>query len=116
MLVAWVAFAWMACKGKDDAAKANPAGDLAPQCEQLGKACGDTDKHVGKIVEECKAAASKQGDKSCAEKLGAVYACYEQELCGKTDKVWALGDLRVLADRKGKCAAEQSAARACSGQ
>src|SRR6478609_1511918 len=102
VLVGWMACGWMACKGKDDPAKANPGGDLAPQCERLGKACGDTDKHVGKIVEECKAAVGTQGDKSCAEKMTALYTCYEQELCGKADKVWALGDLRVLADRKGK--------------
>jgi hypothetical protein len=107
----------MACKGKDDAAKANATvADLSQKCEQLAKACGDNDKHIGKLVEECTAAANQQGAKGCPEKMIALYGCYERELCGKADKVWVLDDLRVLADRKRKCVTEQGTARECTGQ
>ena len=94
---------WMACKDK-------PAGDA---CEQLGKTCGDNDKHGEKITADCKAAPPKAG---CEDKTNALYGCYEKELCGKSDKVWALEDLRVLADRKSKCAAERAAVAECVGK
>jgi hypothetical protein len=45
-----------------------------------------------------------------------MYDCFEKELCGKTDKVWALDDLRVLADRKNKCVAERNAVAECPGK
>ena len=48
-------------------------------------------------------------------KAVAAYDCYEKQLCGKGDKVWALGDLRVLSERHGKCAAERDASHACAG-
>lgn len=102
--------AFTACKGKGDT-----AGKLEPRCEQLGKTCGDSDKHVDKIVSECKAAA-KSADASCADKTLALYDCFEKELCGKADKVWAYEDLSVLADRKNVCAAERTAAASCGGK
>jgi hypothetical protein len=107
--------AWMACsKGKSGESSGDPA--LDKRCEQLGRLCGDKDKHDEKIIVECKAAAKKQVEKACAEKATAVYDCYEKELCGKEDKVWALDDLRVLADRKNQCAAERTALRECVGK
>jgi len=102
-----------ACKDKGDAGKTAGASDVDKRCEQLGKACGDNDKHVDKFVDECKQAAKKQ---DCADKATAVYDCYEKELCGKGDKIWTLEDLRVLADRHGKCVAERNAARECFGK
>ena len=99
--------AWTACKGKGSAA------DLDKRCEQLGKACGDNDKHVEKIIEECKQAAKEQVEAGCTDKAIAVFACYEKELCGKGDKVWTVDDLRVLSDRHGKCEAERRASREC---
>ena len=103
-LVAAFALYATGCKGKDDKG--------ADRCEQLGKACGDNEKHSQKIVDECKAAAAKQA--TCADKLSAMYDCYEKEVCGKADKVWALDDMRVLADRNNKCAAERNAVSECA--
>lgn len=104
----------MACKDKE---KAKPqATGFDARCEQLGKACGDKVKHIDKIADDCKAAAAKLTEKGCTEKAVAVYDCYEKEVCGKDDKVWALDDLRVLADRKGKCATERTAFRECVGK
>ncbi|MGE5184391.1 MAG: hypothetical protein ACM31C_20115 [Acidobacteriota bacterium] len=110
LLAALAVCAWTACKGKGDAAK---TGDLDQRCEQLGKTCGDSDKHIDKIVEGCKQAAA--GEKSCADKVAALYDCYEKELCGKGDKIWAVDDLRVLAERNNKCAAERKAVADCTG-
>jgi len=90
--------------------------DLEKRCDQLAKACGDADKHVSKIADECKAAAKKQTEKKCDAKAISAYDCYEKELCGKEDKVWALDDLRVLTDRHKKCVAERDAARDCVGK
>jgi hypothetical protein len=95
-----------ACKGGDATASAE-------RCAQLAKACGEQDKHVEKIVEACTQAAKQHADKGCADPLAALHACYEKQLCGGTDKVWALDDLRVLAERHDKCAAERAAVRAC---
>src|SRR6185436_13518544 len=84
--------AWTACKDKGDAAKAPPsATELDRRCVQLAKACGEKDKHIEKILEECMTAAKKQVESSCTAKVVTVYDCYEKELCGKGDKVWALG-------------------------
>jgi hypothetical protein len=94
-------------------AKGFASADLDGRCERLAKACGDKDKHIEKIVDECKQAAKKQVDKGCADKANALYDCYDKELCGKADKVWALDDLRVLADRQNKCVAERNAIGEC---
>ena len=119
-VAALVVCVWTGC-GKDKGDKGGegktPASssDLVTRCEQLGKACGDSDKHVQKIVEECKEAAKEQVVSGCTEKAVAAYDCFQEQLCGKGDKVWALDDLRVLADRHGKCVAERDASRACVG-
>jgi hypothetical protein len=97
-----------ACKGKEDAAKVK--ADLEVKCQLLAKTCGDTDKHIAKLLDECK---QTPLDK-CADKAMAMYDCYQKELCGKADKVWALDDLRVLADRNSKCVAERKAATECA--
>ena len=99
-----------ACKDK-----AKSTG-LESRCDQLAKTCADGDKHVSKLAEECKQAAAKQAEKSCGDKAKAAYDCYEKELCGKEDKVWALDDLRVLTDRHKKCVAERDAVRDCVGK
>ena len=107
--------AWAGCgkdkgeKGKTEASSA----DIGTRCEQLGKACGDNGKHVQKIVAECKEAAKEQVVSGCAEKAVAAYDCYEKNLCGGADKVWALEDLRVLSERHGKCVVERDASSAC---
>ena len=114
-LVALALCATLACsKKKDD--KAQPSTGLDKRCEQLAKICGDTDKHIEKLLDECKQAAAKLTDKACEAKVVAAYDCYENELCNKTDKVWALDDLRVLTERHKKCIAERDAARACSAK
>jgi hypothetical protein len=113
-VAALVVCAWTACKDKADVAKTQPsATDLNGLCDRLGKLCGDSDKHVEKIIEECKQAAKKHVEKGCADKASDVYGCYAKDVCAGSDKVWALDDLRVLADRHGKCVAERNAAREC---
>jgi hypothetical protein len=108
---------WTGCKGKQDAASTQgSAGDLDQRCEQMAKVCGDTPKHVEKILDECKQAATKQVASGCTDKAIAVYDCYLKELCGKGDKVWAIDDVRLLADRHGKCVAEQTANRDCGAK
>ena len=102
---------WAGCKDKGTA-KEKPAG-IEQRCELLAKACGDEAKHVEKIGNECKAAAKKHVEKGCADKATAVYDCYEKEVCGKDDKVWAVDDLRVLAERQNKCGAERTALKEC---
>jgi len=113
-LLGCLAIALAVCAGA--ACKKNKGTALDKRCETLAKACGDEDKHITKIVEECKQAAQKQEEKKCVDKATAAYDCYEKELCGKTDKVWALDDFRVLADRHSKCVAERDAARDCVGK
>ena len=47
--------AWTGCKDKDkpgQTGKAPSGADLMTRCEEVGKACGELDKHVQKIVEE----------------------------------------------------------------
>ena len=101
--------ALFACKGKD----AGNTGDLDKQCVAVAKACGDKDKHIEKITDECKAAVKKQTEKGCAAKASALYTCYEKQVCNGTDRVWALDDLRVLAERHKKCDAERTAVKEC---
>ena len=113
MIVALLAFP--ACKDKgDQATKQASAPDLDKRCLQLAKICGDTGKHVDKIVDECKQAVNKQIANGCTDKVLATYDCYERELCGGGDKVWTIEDLRLLATRHKKCEAEQDASRACA--
>jgi len=95
-----------ACKGKD------AKGGEGDRCEQLAKACGDNEKHIAKITEGCTAAAKPL----CADKLSALYDCYEKQLCGRGDRIWAYEDLGVLADRKTACAAERKAVSDCAGK
>ncbi len=118
-VAALVVCAGVGCgKGKDkdkgDKGQTSSA-DLMTRCEELGKTCGDSDKHVQKIVEECKEAAKEQVASGCTEKAIAAYDCYQKELCGKADKVWALADLGVLSQRHSVCAAERDASSACVG-
>lgn len=119
-VAALVVCAWTGCgKDKGDKSEKGTSGtssaDLVTRCEQLASACGDNDKHTQKILEECKQAATEQVASGCTEKAIAAYDCYEKELCGKADKVWALGDFGVLSQRHGKCAAERAASSACVG-
>lgn len=108
-------FASTACNDKGDAAKTQASTvDLDKRCLQLAKVCGDKDKHVAKITDECKQAAKKQADTGCTDKVIAEYDCYERELCGSDDKVWSMEDLGKLAVRHKKCVAEQTATRACA--
>lgn len=99
-----IAVALAACKGNGAAKSADP-------CEQLAKGCGDNEKHVTAISDGCKQAA--QPAPACVAKVTALYDCYQTQLCGKTDRVWAYQDLSVLAQRKGVCAAEQKAVTEC---
>ena len=123
-LLGWVCVAalalcaWTGCKDKDKSKaggseKAPTGADLMTRCEEVGKACGELEKHAQKIVEECKLAAKEQFASSCTDKAIAAYDCYQKELCGKKEKIWGLGDLGVLAERHGKCAAEREALRVC---
>ena len=115
--VALALAAWTACKGDADKPADKPAGaNLDARCERLAKACGDKPKHLDKITAECKQAAVKQLDKGCIDRVTIVYDCYEQELCSKGDRVWAVDDLRVLSDRHSRCVAERAALRACVGE
>jgi hypothetical protein len=98
-----------ACKDKGSPAQAK----LEKRCEQLVKTCGDKDKKSDKLLTECKEAAKKQADAKCEDKATAAYDCYEVELCG-AEKVWALDDFRVLADRHKKCVAERDALKDCA--
>lgn len=110
---------WTGCKDKDKGDAAKPqasAADLDKKCQDLAVACGDKGKHVEKITEACKLAAQQQVEKGCTDKAIAVYDCYEKQFCGKVDKVWALDDLRVLADRQSKCVAERTAVGECVGK
>jgi hypothetical protein len=95
-----------ACKGKGDAGKASTPDQ---RCEQLAKTCGDSDKHVEKLLDGCKQAEVP----ACADKLSALYDCYEKQLCGKGDRIWSFEDFGVLADRKSACATERGAASSC---
>ena len=105
------------CKDKDGAGKTQGrALDLDARCRHLAAACGDKSKHIDKIESECKALVKMQVDKGCVEKANAAYLCFEKELCGKAEKVWAFDDLRVLGERQKKCATERDALAACVGK
>jgi hypothetical protein len=98
--------------GKGDG-KAGAGTDLDKRCEALAKACADTDKHIAQLGDECKADAKKQTTKGCNDLAMALHNCYENAVCGTGDKVWAMPDLKVLADRHKKCAPEQKALTDC---
>lgn len=122
-VAALVLCAWAGCgkdedKGTKDGEQggASSSADLVTRCDELGKACGDSDKHVQAIAAGCKEAAKEQVASGCTEKAVAAYDCYLKELCGKGDKVWALDDLRVLSERHGKCVAERTASAECVGK
>ena len=109
------------CGSKDEKPEAEtsppaPAADRDARCTQLAKLCGDKAKHVDKIVEECKTAAKREAAKGCTAKATTAYDCYQRDLCGKSEKVWALEDLGVLAARHNKCVAERDALRVCVGE
>lgn len=87
--------------------------DLDKRCEGLAKACADTDKHITMFSDECKAAGKTQAQKGCGALAIALYNCSENAVCGATEKVWALSDLKVLTTRHKKCEAEQTALDAC---
>lgn len=95
-----------ACKSNGDA---NATSKPEQSCEQLAKTCADTDKHVEKLRDECKQAITP----TCAAKQTALYDCYQKQLCGKGDRIWALQDLSVLAERKSSCVEERKAVSAC---
>ena len=104
-----------ACKDSDTKVtitSSTPA-ELDKGCERIGKSCADQEKHVMKVTDACKKAVKDDSKKGCPDKVLAVYDCYDKELCGGGDKVWALDDLRVLAERHNKCAAERAAAKDC---
>lgn len=103
---------WTGCKG--NGRNTHTAAELDARCEALAKACGDKDNHIEKIIADCKEVAKKQVEKGCTDKAIAAYDCYEKQLCGQADRVWALDDLRVLADRQNKCVAERTAATECA--
>jgi hypothetical protein len=105
-------FTWTGCK--DKGAKLT-AADLDRQCEQLAVTCGDKDKHTDKILDGCKLAATAQVERGCITKAISAYDCYQRSLCGGKDRVWALDDFGVLAERHGKCVDEHKALRECAG-
>jgi len=109
-----VASALFVAAGCKDKAKTGPAADLEKKCGELAKACGDSDKHVEKVSDECKQVAKTQVENGCADKAIATYDCYEKDVCGNGDKVWALDDLRVLAERHKKCVGERTASADCA--
>src|SRR3954454_14038271 len=103
---------WTGGKDKGDATTgAGSAVATTKECETLAKACGDTPKHIEKLTAECSVAAAKKN--ACADKLQALIACYEKDVCGAGDKVWTIEDLRVLAERHQKCATERAAIAGC---
>ncbi len=107
-----LALALMAGACKDDKG-GSKATDLDRRCEELSMACGEKDKHVEKVLDGCKAAAKTQVEKGCVQQVMAAYDCYQKDVCGKADKVWAIEDLAVLAERNKKCEAERTAAKTC---
>jgi serine/threonine-protein kinase len=89
--------------------------DLPTQCERLGYACGDTAKHITAVIEQCKRGAADLATKKCVAQANKLYECYQAKVCGKDAKIWALEDLRVLAQRHHACAAEATALQTCAG-
>lgn len=91
-----------------------PAIEVAARCARLGTTCGDMPKHEAKITAECEQALAALASE-CRGAAVAAFECYEQELCGSDDKIWAYADLGVLAERRGRCAAERAALATCAG-
>src|SRR5215208_3242236 len=126
-LAALAAVALTGCKdGSGDSKDAGAENTAKPQagvaqlekrCDRLGKVCGEKFKHQEKIIEDCIEAAKSQTEKGCWDKVGALYDCYESEICGKfeNEKVWAIDDLRVLSERHTRCLAQRTASDACMG-
>lgn len=106
----------LASAGCKDKGGDSASADLDARCATMAKACGDKDKHVTKITEECKAVAKKHSDKGCGAKALALYACFEKTTCGGADKVWALDDLRVLSERHADCVIERDALKGCTAK
>lgn len=111
LLAVLAACVWTGCDNSD---KTPLAAYLVAHCQQLAKACGDADQHVETIAAECAQAGEKQLAHGCAAEALAAYDCFEKNLCGKGDQVWALDDLRVLSERHGECTAQREALRACA--
>ena len=111
---ALLAVATTACDSREETGSAKGGVSLVARCEQMAKACGDKEKHVAKIVAECQRSGSTKTGTRCEAQAIAVYDCYEKQVCAGKDKVWALDDLRVLAERHEKCVAERDALRACA--
>jgi hypothetical protein len=101
------------CKSSGDASKAG-AVDFDQRCSQLAKACSQQDRHIEKVFDGCKELGAKPADVACTDKLVALYDCYQKQVCGGSDKVWAFDDLRVLAERHKVCTAESKAFTACT--
>jgi len=115
LVIALVTCGGNGTKPNGPAVAQDPEALVAAQCERLGQTCGDNEKHVEKISAQCKQAAMKHVEKGCTDEALAVYSCYERELCGKGNPVWALDDLRVLADRQHTCVSERRARSVCGG-
>ncbi len=100
-----------------DATKAAPPEPvpLPTQCERLGHACGDTAKHITAVIAQCKDGVADLTAKKCDAQANKLYECYAAKVCGKNAKIWALEDLRVLAQRHHQCAAEATALQSCVG-
>lgn len=94
-------------------APADETAKLSKRCEQLGKACGQKDKHKAQIGTECKEAAKQQVADGCADQVVATYDCYEKAFCAKNERIWALDDFRVLTERHSKCVDERKASQTC---
>ena len=109
-----LAFAAGACKDKGTTKKSGTAADLEKRCETLAASCGDKDTHAEKITTACKAAIPKQVEAKCIDAAIEAYDCYQKELCGGADKVWALDDFRVLVDRHQKCMVERERLKDCA--
>jgi hypothetical protein len=92
---------------------AKPGPSLDERCDELGKACGQKDKHKEQIAAKCKEAAKAQSDKGCVDQARAAYDCYQKDICTKDAKIWGFDDFRVLTERHDKCVAERKAAHKC---
>jgi hypothetical protein len=97
-------------------ASAESVDTLNARCEQLGKACGEKEKHQAIITDECKQAAKKQAEKACTSAAVAAYDCYEKEICASIKKIWALDDFRVLTERHEKCLDLRKATITCESK
>ena len=113
--LAWLAVAALAacgvtgCSGDGDSTLVDLKA--AAQCDKLAAACGDVDTHIETIGQECRALA--ESSSACTDAALALYDCYERELCGGDDEVWALDDLRVLSERHEVCLEQRDALERC---